>query len=321
MVWDFGVSKELELVDKEIQGSIRSEEPLLTDIASYVIGSGGKRIRPTVVLLSYKAVGGQDIKMIVEISAAFELIHNATLIHDDINDGGSMRRGKIPAHIKYGVHPALVTGDFLFVKGFALGGKFDSNVVEMTAGACSSLAEGEIRQKNNKWNIDLTLDEYFETIKRKTAMPIKAGAMAGAYIANGTMDDIESMGDYGLNLGMAFQITDDILDIAGDHADLGKETGSDIREGNITILCIHALNELKDSKRHELERILKKKDKSRTDIEEALGLIRSTSAVEKSREDAMGFSERAKKAIGCLPESKCKEEMLRLADYVITRNR
>jgi geranylgeranyl pyrophosphate synthase len=117
--WDFGVSKELAEVERRIRESIKSGEPLLTEIASYVIDSGGKRLRPTVALLSFKTSGAGNPAKIIELAAAFELIHSATLIHDDINDGGGMRRGKVAAYIKYGVQNALVTGDFLYVKGFA----------------------------------------------------------------------------------------------------------------------------------------------------------------------------------------------------------
>src|SRR2546428_10753178 len=131
--WDFGVSHELDLVERRIRGCLTSEEPLLTEIAEYVIASGGKRIRPTVTLLAFKAVGGQEIEKAVDIAAALELIHSATLVHDDINDGGTERRGRPAAYLKYGVQEALVTGDFLFTKAFRIGGKVDDDIVEMTA--------------------------------------------------------------------------------------------------------------------------------------------------------------------------------------------
>jgi octaprenyl-diphosphate synthase len=320
MVWDFGVSKELKLVERGLQENIRSDETLLSDIASYVIGSGGKRIRPTVTLLSYRVLGGKDTEKIVEISAAYELIHNATLIHDDINDGGSRRRGRIAAHKKFGVHNALVTGDFLFVKGFALGGKYDSRVVEITADACSKLAEGEIRQKSNKWNIDMTQNEYFEIIKRKTAMPIYAGAMVGAYLADGGLREIRALGNFGLNIGMAFQITDDILDVVGDGARLGKETGSDLKEGNVTILAISALAGAAEKDLNKLSKLMKKRRKASKDVEDALNLIRNTDAVEASMEIAKGFSERAKDELNVLKDGEYKTQMLKLADYVVQRN-
>ena len=145
----FGVHEELAEVERRIRESIRSDEPLLHEIATYVIDAGGKRLRPTVAILSFKASGGKDPRRVIELAAAFELIHSATLIHDDINDGGETRRGRLSAYRKYGVQNALVTGDFLYVKGFGIGGKFPPQIVDLTAEVCAALAEGEIGQKKN----------------------------------------------------------------------------------------------------------------------------------------------------------------------------
>src|SRR2546425_9099959 len=144
---DFGVAAERALVEAKIRKSIVSEEPLLEDIARYVIEAGGKRIRPMVTLLAFKALGGQDIGQAVDLSAALQLIHSATLIHDDIHDGGEMRRGRPAAYKKVGPQNTLITGDFLFVKAFGIGGKFRAGIVEPTAAARAAPPEGEIRQK------------------------------------------------------------------------------------------------------------------------------------------------------------------------------
>src|SRR5256884_6704574 len=132
---DFGVTKELAMVEARIRESIVTEEPLLHDIARYVIESGGKRIRPMVTLLAFQALGGKEIRQAVDCAAAFELIHSATLIHDDINDGGEMRRGRLAAYKKFGLQNALVTGDFLFVKAFGIGGKVGGGIAAMTRDA------------------------------------------------------------------------------------------------------------------------------------------------------------------------------------------
>lgn len=137
--WDEPITEELNKVEKEIQRSVVSQERLLTEISLHVISSGGKRLRPGVVLLAHKAVGGSDTSKIVDMAAAFELIHSATLIHDDINDGGRTRRGRESAHRQFGIQKALVTGDFLFVKGFQLGGPQDRTVVNYLADACTNM--------------------------------------------------------------------------------------------------------------------------------------------------------------------------------------
>ena len=318
--WDFGVAKELALVERKIRESILSEEPLLTDIATYVIAAGGKRIRPTVTLLSFRALGGPDVRKAVDLATALELIHSATLIHDDINDGGETRRGRQAAYKKFGLQNALVTGDFLFVKAFGIGGQFDPEIVELTANACAALAEGEIRQKRRAYDTSVSKDEYIDIIRRKTALPIMAGAKIAGLLAGARLEDVEAVGDYGLNLGIAFQIVDDILDVIGDGARLGKPAGTDLKEGNVTLIAIHALNDGAKVPRPELSALLRKRDKDVDDLRRALTLLRSSGAIEKAWEDARRYGEAAKGAIAALPPSEAKLNMLRLVDFVLTRD-
>ncbi|MFQ5920090.1 MAG: polyprenyl synthetase family protein, partial [Thermoplasmata archaeon] len=214
--WGLSISKELSLVEDLIRQSIDSREFLLTEIAGYVIGAGGKRVRPAVTILSYYLVGGTDVDRAVKIATAMELVHNATLLHDDINDGGVMRRGQPAAFKKYGLQNALVTGDFLFTKAFAIGAKFDTDIVDITAEACVSLAEGEIRQHANARDLSMNEADYLGIIQRKTAGFFAAGARVGATLGGGTPEQVEALSEYGRDLGIAFQIVDDILDVVGD---------------------------------------------------------------------------------------------------------
>ena len=318
--WDFGVAEELARVEKEIRDSVLSEEPLLTDIATYVIAAGGKRIRPTVTLLAFQALGGRDVQKAVDLATALELIHSATLIHDDINDGGEMRRGRVAAYKKFGLQNALVTGDFLFVKAFGIGGKFDADIVELTANACAALAEGEVRQQRHAYQVDVTRDEYLDIIRRKTALPIMAGAKIAGLLAGARLEDVEAVGDYGLYLGIAFQIVDDILDVIGDDVRLGKPAGTDIKEGNVTLVAIHALNNGSTIDKVELARIIRKRRKHEADVHRALAMLRISGAVEKARADARAFAQMAKDAIAGLPETEAKRNMIRLVDFVLSRD-
>ncbi len=318
--WDFGVLKELALVEQRIRESVVSEEPLLTDIATYVIAAGGTRVRPTVTILSFKSLGGKDIRQAVDLAAALELIHSATLIHDDINDGGEMRRGRPAAYKKYGLQNALVTGDFLFVKAFGIGGKFDPDIVELTANACAALAEGEIRQKRHAFDTSVTKDEYVDIIRRKTALPIMAGAKIAGLLAGARLEDVDAVGDYGLYLGIAFQIVDDILDVIGDGARLGKPAGTDLKEGNVTLPAIHALNDGLPVDKTELARILRKTQKDNGELEHALTLLRTSGAVDRAWADARHYGDLAKQAIAGLPPSEAKTNMIRLVDFVLTRD-
>ena len=317
---DFGVAKELALVEARLRESIVTEEPLLHDIASYVIESGGKRIRPTVTLLAFQALGGKEIERAVDLAAAFELIHSATLIHDDINDGGEMRRGRLAAYKKFGLQNALVTGDFLFVKAFGIGGKFDDDIVEITANVCAALAEGEIRQKRHAHDTTISRSEYLDIIERKTALPMSAGARVAGLMANARLEHIEAVGDYGINLGMAFQIVDDILDVVGDTSHLGKPAGTDVREGNVTLVMIHALNDGGTIDVGTLERLIRKRRKQDADVRKVLALLCDSGAIETARRDAQAYGQAAKKSLDVLADSEAKTNMMRLVDYVLSRD-
>jgi len=321
-LWDFGVYKELADVERRIKESVRSGEPLLSEIASYVIESGGKRLRPTVALLAFRASGGKDPARVIDLAAAFELIHSATLIHDDINDAGGMRRGKVAAYRKYGLQNALVTGDFLYVKGFAIGGKFPPEIVDLTADVCAMLAEGEIGQKKHTGDVEMRHEDYLDIIRRKTALPIGASAQSGSMLAGAGPDMVSDMGDYGVNLGIAFQIVDDVLDVIGDPAVLGKPVGSDIREGNVTLPAIHALNNGSSINREELVRIIRRKRKTEDHVRKAMKLIQRSGAVEKAMSDANSFAKLAKDALRGIPASNpFRAEMEKLVDFVINRER
>jgi len=317
---DFGVAQEMALVEARIRESIVSEEPLLQDIARYVIEAGGKRIRPMVTLLSFRALGGKDVRQAVDLAAALEMIHSATLIHDDINDGGEMRRGRLAAYKKFGLQAALVTGDFLFVKAFGIGGKFDEDIVELTANACAALAEGEIRQQRHAFDTAVSLDEYLDIIRRKTALPMMAGAKIAGLLASARLEHIEAVGDFGLNLGMAFQIVDDILDVVGDGPRLGKPAGTDIREGNVTLVTIHALNDGSTIDVAALSRLIRKRRKQEKEVQRALGLLRDSNAVNKARADAFAFGQIAKKSLDSVADSPAKANMVRLVDFVLSRD-
>ena len=316
---DFGVGQELALVERRIREAIRSEEPLITEIADYVIGSGGKRIRPTVTLLAFKVVGGKEIDRAIDMAAALELIHSATLIHDDINDGGTYRRGRPAAFRKFGMQEALVTGDFLFARAFEIGGKFEDHIVDMTARVAAALAEGEIRQKRYAGDVNITREEYLNIITRKTAMPISAGAQAGAILGGAQVEQIDVLGRYGLNLGIAFQIVDDILDVVGDGVVLGKQPGMDIKESNVTLLAIHALNNGSAIDRSELIRIIRKRKKDWGEVQTAIRMIREAGAVERAREDALEYGEKAAAALDPFPDVEPRRHLRNLIEFVLSR--
>jgi len=314
--WDSSIKDELQMVEQEIHRSIRSEQPVLTEICDYVITSGGKRMRPGVTILSYLANGGKEVGEAIKIAAAFEMIHSATLIHDDINDRSEMRRGRLSAYKKFGLQQALVSGDFLFVKAFAIGGFFNEEIVSLVAEACTAIAESEIVQFEKEGEI-APLDVYLDIIEGKTAKPIMAGARIGAYLANAGPDRIHAMGEYGLNIGMAFQIVDDILDIVGTERSLGKPRMVDFDEGKATLPLIHAMEDRQVGPR--LSQLFHKKVKTEKDVEEALALISRTKAVELSMIRAKEYADIALTALEGVPDSIYKQGLRKLAETVVDR--
>jgi len=317
--WDFGIQSELKMVDDKLRELVRSKESVLTDASMHVISAGGKRLRPTVTILCYKALGGKDTDRIVDIAAAFELIHSATLIHDDINDGGSTRRGRESVYKKWGVHDAIVTGDFLFVKAFRIGGVFDKLVVETTADACTALAEGEVLQNRYRHRKDLTVDTYLQVAERKTAMPIKAGAMIGGYLAGGSADQIQAMGSYGLDLGIAFQIVDDILDFTGNEDRLGKMVGNDLREGHLTLPSLLAIKSSEEAKAAILE-VVSREDPSADDVKRCAALVLDSGAVEKARGMGEYYGMEALGHLGCLVGNEYSKGLRDLVSSVLGRD-
>lgn len=317
--WDFGIQKELRMVDEKLREMVKSQESVLTEASLHVIEAGGKRMRPAVMILAYRSTGGTDIPKIVDIAAGFELIHSATLVHDDINDGGMMRRGRETVFRKFGLHDAVVTGDFLFAKAFQLGGTFDKTVVETTADACAKLAEGEIMQHRYRHKTDLSVDKYLQIMDRKTAQPIRAGAMVGGYLAGATPVQIQGLGSYGLNLGIAFQIVDDILDFTGDEKKIGKPVGVDLKEGHLTLPSLLAAKSSESARRAILE-VIASPDPSPEAVTECVKVVVSSGAIEKARGVGEYYGMEALQHLSCLSNNEYSKSLRDLVNRVLTRD-
>ena len=309
------VAEELGLVERNLTRSIRSDESALTEISSHLIHGGGKRIRPMVTLIAFKIFTGKRIADVVDIATAIELIHTATLLHDDIIDGAEFRRGKESAYRRFGLKATLVTGDFLFIKAFEFAGKFDETVVQWTADACTRLTEGEILQGFFNRNISVTPKDYLEIVKRKTASLFQTGAKVGAYLAGASPDLIEEIGQYSLNLGIAFQIVDDVLDIVGHQELLGKPTGIDLRDGNPSIPIILALKEGHKAVFEAFQHPTPSEDK----IGEAIQAISQGSAIHKARILSNTYAEQALKGIKRFPPSIYRDGLETLVRLIVDR--
>lgn len=243
------VGEELAQVEQRLATLLDSREPLLSEIGHYLIDAGGKRARPGVALLVFRACGGEDPHDIVDIATALELIHSASLLHDDIIDGGGVRRGKVSALERFGLSDTLVAGDFLFGRAFALCGRFEERVIAWATEACISLTEGEVMQGRFRRNPAVTAEDYLEIISRKTAALFSQGARLGAYLAGAPTDVVERLASCGYCVGMAFQIVDDLLDVEGDGELTGKPVGVDLKEGNPSLPVVLALEANAEVKR------------------------------------------------------------------------
>jgi geranylgeranyl pyrophosphate synthase len=311
---------ELELVESEIKKNLLSDQPDLMEICKYISQLKGKRFRPLMVIMTYKFVGGSYIEEIVPLAAAIELIHTATLVHDDINDKSKFRRGQETILNKYGRAHALITGDYLFALGFKLGGSYGKDVVNIVADISSKLAEGEFVHLNNSRNTSMSEDTYIDIIERKTAGPISGGAKVGAIIGKAEAGEIEDIGSYGKNVGIAFQIIDDIFDIKGSLEELGKPTWVDLKMGKITLPVIQALKELEGSSQQRLKDIIKDVKASDTDFEEAVEIIRSTNALSYAQEKAESYKDLAIDSISKYESLEFFSNLTDLAKYTVERN-
>jgi octaprenyl-diphosphate synthase len=308
------VARELDLVERTLARAIGSREQSLTDIAAHLIDGGGKRVRPMVTLLAHLGLGGKGSQDIVDIATAIELIHSATLLHDDILDDAETRRGKVSAYRKFGLKPTLVAGDFLFIKAFEFAGKFDEIVVQWTADACTLLTEGEILQGIFNRNRSVTLGDYVEIVRRKTASLFQTGCKVGAYLAGAKPAIVDQADNYGLNLGIAFQIVDDVLDVVGHAALLGKPTGMDLRDGNPSLPIILALddNVVRDA--------FEQSETGESQIAEALEAIKRGSAIRKAKELSRSYAEAALASLKKLPASPYRNGLKALVKLIIDRD-
>ena len=308
------VGDELQLVEHRLAELLRSREERLTDIATYLIGAGGKRVRPAVTLLVFRACGGSSLRDIVDVAVALELIHSASLLHDDIIDGSQVRRGRDSARHKYGVAETLVTGDFLFSRAFQICGRFDERLIDWAAEACIALTEGEIMQGRFRRNPAVTLDDYFEIIARKTASLFEVGARTAAHLAATDDGGVEAMARCGRHVGLTFQMIDDLLDVTGAEATLGKPVGLDVREGNPSLPIVLALAD-----DDEVRRVFAKSQPSEAEVGSVLGRLRRPAIIDHGHRLALTHASTAREALYSLGNSPYRQHLLALIDQLVER--
>jgi octaprenyl-diphosphate synthase len=309
------VADEFESVNQLILNSLKSDVGLVENIGSYIVDSGGKRLRPVLVLLSALANGYSNGKDHIKIAAIIEFIHTATLLHDDVVDVSALRRGRETANEIWGNAPSVLVGDFLYSRAFQMLVEIsDMNIMSVFADATNVISEGEVQQMAHAGNSDLDESTYEEVIFRKTAKLFEAGMECGAILA-GTQK--QAMKDYGKHLGMAFQIADDVLDLQGDVSITGKNIGDDLSEGKMTLPIIYA----RDHSSPEQKEIIRTaiSSKSSENFDQILKIVSETGGVDYSLNRAREHSIIALEALEGLPESKYKQVLSELATFAVSR--
>ena len=317
--WHSCISGELEKVENLMLRDLESENPELTEMCQYVISSGGKRLRPALCIMSYGAVGGKDMMKPVKVGAAFEIIHSATLVHDDINDQGEIRRGRKTLHKEYTVSKAIIAGDYMFAMGFRLLATEAPQIVDYIVDASASMGAGEFVQKDFEHASSVTEDDYIEIITGKTAKLFEASSKSGAAVANADGAMLEALGNFSHYIGLAFQIVDDTLDVTGDPHNTGKAVGTDLIEGKPTLPVIYAMQD--PDKGPRLIELFEKADVTTDDVAEALELIRSTDSVDRCLSKAREYVDEAVGYMDSVPDSIYKDALLDLASYIVRRDR
>jgi octaprenyl-diphosphate synthase len=311
------IGKDLETTDRFIIAQLESRIPLIKEVIEYVLTCGGKRVRPMVLLLSARALSDHTEKHI-DLAAVVELIHTATLLHDDVVDGATLRRSHQTANTIWGNEASVLVGDFLYSRAFQLVVELKHQpILEIFAKATHYIAEGEIMQLVNCKNPDTTEEFYYDIIQRKTAKLFEVAAQLGAMVASEKEHEITALRDYGLHLGLAYQLIDDALDYSLSTDDTGKNVGQDIADGKTTLPLIHAMRKSKGADLALLRESIEQG--SAKNLQAILGIIESTDAIKYTAEAAKKHAETAKLALSPLPATPYREALLRLSDFVVDR--
>ena len=313
------VKNDLADIEEAVKINLNPYFDLVSDIASHILFAGGKRLRPLLMILSAKICGNTK-KDSAAISSIFEYLHTASLLHDDLIDDASMRRGKPVAHSIWGNAAAVLTGDFLLARSLSIAAKTGiPEVIEAIAEITEYMSQGEIFQLMNKQRLDLSEKEYMEIIKCKTAVLFRGACRTGALVAGASRDKKDALSLYGMNLGIAFQMADDLLDYTADSKLLGKTTGADIREGKLTLPVIYALNQADSKDRRFIETIIKNKDFNLSDFTNLQELLKKYKSLSYTKKIANDYVEKAKTSLDIFKPVKARETLLDIADYAMVR--
>ncbi len=311
------LAADMAIVDQVIRARLHSEVALVSQVGEYIVNSGGKRLRPALVVLSAKALGYAG-KHHYDLAAVVEFIHTATLLHDDVVDESDLRRGRATASALFGNAASVLVGDFLYSRAFQMMVQVnDMRVMQTLADATNTIAEGEVLQLLSCHDASVDAASYLRVIHCKTAKLFEAAMRLGAILAAATSAHEQAVAEYGMHLGTAFQLVDDVLDYSGDEQATGKNLGDDLAEGKPTLPLIYAMQHGNASQAALIRMAIEQGDLGR--FAEVLEIIKQTGALEYTRQQAQQESDAACAALAVLPDTEYKQSLLQLAHFAATR--
>jgi octaprenyl-diphosphate synthase len=312
------VRPDLTAVDAVVRASLKSAVPLIDQVAEHIIAGGGKRLRPLLVVVAGRACGGEGSRL-TEAAAFIEFIHTATLLHDDVVDGSSRRRGRATANEVFGNQASVLVGDFVYSRAFQMMAAVASQrVMEIMADATNTIAEGEVLQLMNARDPSTTEKRYLEVIYRKTARLFEAGAEVAAVLAGAPEPVQVALRQYGRHVGTAYQLVDDVLDYRSNPEARGKNLGDDLAEGKPTLPLIHAMRTGNAAQRVQIERAVR--DGGLDDLEGIVAAIDATGGLDYTAQLARGEAARARDALAAVPASRYRDALAALADFAVAHD-
>jgi octaprenyl-diphosphate synthase len=315
------LSTDIGRVEAQFREDLNSRVPLIRKVGEYVLASGGKRVRPMILLLSAQLTGYHGDAHI-GLASVVEFIHTATLLHDDVVDSAVLRRGQDSANAVWGNEASVLVGDFLFAKSFSLMVREGNlEILQTLSDATTQMAEGEVLQLISTSDVELDEPRYIEVVQNKTAVLLSAASRCGAILGGCRPEQEEALAAYGMDLGIAFQFMDDALDYVADQAEFGKECGHDLLEGKVTLPLIHTLQHCSEDERNKIADIIEQDVLPDDDLQWVIDLIHAYDGIGYTRQRAKTLVESAKEHLALFADCPAREAMLRLADYIVSRSR
>ncbi len=315
------IGEDLKLVEQQFRTDLQSDVPLIRKVGEYVLSSGGKRVRPALLLLSARLCDYVGIQA-VPLASVIEFIHTATLLHDDVVDSATLRRGLASANTLWGNEASVLVGDFLFSKSFSLMVNVGSlDILRILSDATTVIAEGEVMQLLCTGEIDLTEEQYVDVIRSKTAILMSAACESGAVLGAVVAEQQRALADYGMDLGIAFQLMDDILDYTATEEEFGKSIGHDLEEGKITLPLIHTLRHCSESEKTLISTVVEQDEMSLDDFRAVSAIVKQYGGISYTVEAARRHIAKCKEHLELFPATPVKHALCSLADYVVTRSK